>query len=62
MAQILEQSDLQGSLQAYGTATNILKEKVNAEIPPEILNNVACLHYRLVNNRNLFYCSRLLFI
>lgn len=49
LAQILEQSDLQSSLQAYGTATKILKETVNAEIPPEILNNVACLHYRLEN-------------
>lgn len=49
MAQILEQNDLQGSLQAYATATNILKEKVKADIPPEILNNVAALHYRLGN-------------
>ncbi|KAF6205513.1 hypothetical protein GE061_019686 [Apolygus lucorum] len=49
LAQILEQSDLQGSLQAYGTATKILRETVHAEIPPEILNNVACLHYRLEN-------------
>lgn len=49
LAQILEQNDLQGSLHAYGMATNILKEKVHAEIPPEILNNVAALHYRLSN-------------
>lgn len=49
LAQILEQNDLQGSLNAYATATNILQEKVNAEIPPEILNNVAALHYRLGN-------------
>lgn len=27
----------------------ILKEKVNADIPAEILNNVAALHYRLGN-------------
>lgn len=46
-AQILEQNDLQGSLQAYATATHILADKVNADIPPEILNNVAALHYRL---------------
>lgn len=46
LAQILEQSDLQGSLNAYGTATRILNEKVQAEIPPEILNNVGALHYR----------------
>lgn len=49
LAQILEQNDLHGSLQAYATATNILKEKVKAEIPSEILNNVAALHYRLEN-------------
>lgn len=49
LAQILEQNDLQGSLQAYATATQILKEKVNEDIPPEILNNVAALYYRLEN-------------
>lgn len=49
LAQILEQNDLQGSLQAYATATHILTEKVRADIPPEILNNVAALHYRLGN-------------
>uniref|UniRef100_A0A182IN46 Tetratricopeptide repeat protein 21A/21B fourth ARM domain-containing protein n=1 Tax=Anopheles atroparvus TaxID=41427 RepID=A0A182IN46_ANOAO len=49
LAQILEQNDLPASLQAYGTATSILTEKVNADIPPEILNNVAALHYRLGN-------------
>lgn len=49
LAQILEQNDLQGSLQAYATATNILTDKVKADIPPEILNNVAALHYRLGN-------------
>lgn len=49
LAQILEQNDLQGSLNAYRTATNILTEKVKAEIPPEILNNVGALHYRLGN-------------
>lgn len=47
LAQILEQNDLQGSLNAYATATQILKEKVQEDIPPEILNNVAALHYRL---------------
>lgn len=49
LAQILEQNDLTASLAAYKTATSILTEKVNAEIPPEILNNVAALHYRLSN-------------
>lgn len=46
LAQILEQSDLQASLNAYGTAMKILRDKVQAEIPPEILNNVGALHYR----------------
>ena len=49
MAQILEQTDLPGSLQAYNTAIKILKEKVEADIPPEILNNVGALHFRLGN-------------
>ncbi|KPJ14381.1 RNA polymerase-associated protein CTR9-like [Papilio machaon] len=49
LAQILEQNDLQGSLNAYSTAMKILKDKVNADIPAEILNNVAALHYRLGN-------------
>ncbi|XP_063981062.1 RNA polymerase-associated protein CTR9 homolog [Diachasmimorpha longicaudata] len=49
LAQILEQSDLTAALNAYGTATRILKEKVEAEIPAEILNNVGALHYRLGN-------------
>lgn len=46
LAQILEQSDIQGSLNAYGTAIKILKKDVQAEIPTEILNNVGALHYR----------------
>ena len=50
LAQILEQSDLNAALNAYGTATRILKEKVQADIPPEILNNVGALHYRYVPN------------
>ncbi|XP_013407912.1 RNA polymerase-associated protein CTR9 homolog, partial [Lingula anatina] len=49
LAQIMEQSDIQGALQAYGTATRLLKEKVEADVPPEILNNVAALHFRLGN-------------
>lgn len=49
LAQILEANDIQGALQAYGTATKILKEKVQDDIPPEILNNVASLHFRLGN-------------
>ncbi|XP_069759858.1 RNA polymerase-associated protein CTR9 homolog isoform X2 [Narcine bancroftii] len=49
LAQILEQSDIQGALSAYGTATRILQEKVQADVPPEILNNVGALHFRLGN-------------
>ena len=54
LAQILEATDVTGALSAYGTASKILKEissieKVQHEIHPEILNNVASLHYRLGN-------------
>lgn len=49
LAQILEQSDIQGALSAYGIATQILNEKVQADVPPEILNNVGALHFRLGN-------------
>lgn len=54
---------IQGALSAYGTATRILQEKVQADVPPEILNNVGALHFRLgnlgeakVGNRNLPFC------
>jgi RNA polymerase-associated protein CTR9 len=36
-------------LAAYATASKILKDKVQAEIPVEILNNVGALHFRLNN-------------
>lgn len=49
LAQILEQNDLQGALSAYTTAMKILREKVQVDVPPEILNNVAALHFRLGN-------------
>uniref|UniRef100_A0A667ZPI8 RNA polymerase-associated protein CTR9 homolog n=1 Tax=Myripristis murdjan TaxID=586833 RepID=A0A667ZPI8_9TELE len=49
LAQILEQTDIQGALSAYGTATRILQEKVQADVPPEILNNLGALHFRLGN-------------
>ena len=49
LAQILERTDITGALQAYHTATKILTEKVEADIPPEILNNVAALHFRMGN-------------
>ena len=46
---LLQHSLPQGALSAYGTATRILQDKVEADIPPEILNNVAALHFRLGN-------------
>ncbi|KXJ22497.1 RNA polymerase-associated protein CTR9-like [Exaiptasia diaphana] len=49
LAGILEQSDVQAALEAYGTSSNLLKEKVQADVPPEILNNVGALHFRLGN-------------
>lgn len=49
LAQILEQNDLQASLNAYATASNILTDKVKVEIPAEILNNVSALQYRMGN-------------
>lgn len=49
LAQILEQNDLQGSLAAYGQATKILTENINADVPPEIWNNIAALNYRMGN-------------
>ncbi|KAF6031543.1 CTR9 [Bugula neritina] len=49
LAQILESNDVQGALTAYGKATSILREKIEADVPPEILNNVAALHFRLGN-------------
>ena len=49
LAQILEQSDLHGSLKAYETAMSIWKDKVKETIPPQIVNNVGSLHSRLGN-------------
>ncbi len=56
LAQILEQNDPQGSLNAYKTATNILRDKVETDIPPEILNNVGSLHFRLGNMEESLRC------
>ena len=49
LAQILSQSDLPASLNANMTALKIFTEKVGAEAPPEILNNIGSLHYLLAN-------------
>ncbi|XP_028412693.1 RNA polymerase-associated protein CTR9 homolog [Dendronephthya gigantea] len=57
LAGILEQTDVQAALSAYGTASRLLKEKVGADVPPEILNNVGALHFRLgnLNEAKKFY-------
>lgn len=47
----------QGALSAYGTATRILQEKVQADVPPEILNNVGALHFRLGNLGEAKVCN-----
>lgn len=68
LAQILEQSDILGSLAAYAKAMDLMRNSNNNYIPPEILNNVAALNYRLeINYSNqiivqvviLFYYYRL---
>lgn len=56
LAGILEQSDVQAALEAYGTSSNLLKEKVQADVPPEILNNVGALHFRLGNLKEAKVC------
>lgn len=40
---------LQGALDAYNKASQILTEKVGADIPPEILNNIGALYFKLGN-------------
>ena len=42
-------SSTQGALQAYEKASHILTDKVGADIPPEILNNIGALHHKLDN-------------
>ncbi|RDD42841.1 RNA polymerase-associated protein CTR9-like protein, partial [Trichoplax sp. H2] len=49
LAGILEGSDIQGALSAYGTSSRLLQETLETDIPPEILNNAAALHFRLGN-------------
>jgi len=36
----------QGSLDAYNKASHILTDKVGADIPPEILNNIGALYFK----------------
>uniref|UniRef100_H2YEL2 Uncharacterized protein n=1 Tax=Ciona savignyi TaxID=51511 RepID=H2YEL2_CIOSA len=56
LAQLLERQQststsdgVQGALAAYGTATSLVQDRVKADVPPEILNNIAGLHFRLGN-------------
>ena len=56
LAQILENSDATQSLQSYRTASKILREKVEADIPPEIMNNVGALHFRQKETEKSLEC------
>lgn len=38
---------MQGALDAYNKASQILTDKVGADIPPEILNNIGALYFKL---------------
>ena len=38
---------VKGSLKAYEKASQLLTETVGTDIPPEILNNIGCLHFKL---------------
>lgn len=40
---------IQGALQVYEKASQILKDSVGADIPPEILSNIGALHHKLDN-------------
>jgi hypothetical protein len=40
---------VQGALQAYEKASQILTDSVGADIPPEILSNIGALHHKLDN-------------
>jgi RNA polymerase-associated protein CTR9 len=46
LGQLLESTDIPGALAAYTTATRLLKDSLQEDLPPEILNNVGSLHYR----------------
>ena len=56
---------IKAALSAYGAASKILKEKVETDVPPEILNNVGALHFRLgnINEAKVFLisCSFIIF-
>jgi RNA polymerase-associated protein CTR9 len=47
LAGILEENNITGALQAYEKASSILTDTVGVDIPPEILNNIGALHFKL---------------
>ena len=49
LAEILEGVDLQGALDAYMTASKLIREFHERDTPMEMLNNMGSLHYRLNN-------------
>ncbi|CAF0874480.1 unnamed protein product [Didymodactylos carnosus] len=49
LAEILEGVELQGSLEAYLTASKLIHETQEIDTPVEILNNMGSLYYRLNN-------------
>jgi RNA polymerase-associated protein CTR9 len=49
LAGILEENNITGALQAYEKASSILTDTVGVDIPPEILNNIGALHFKLEN-------------
>ena len=42
-------ASIQGALQVYEKASQILTDSVGADIPPEILSNIGALHHKLDN-------------
>ncbi|CAF0835802.1 unnamed protein product [Didymodactylos carnosus] len=49
LAEILEGVELQGALDAYLTASKLIRETHGVDTPVEILNNMGSLYYRLNN-------------
>ena len=52
----------QGALLAYEKASSILTETVGVDIPPEILNNIGALHFKLENFEEAKVCVLILCI
>ena len=50
-------SHTQGALQAYDKASLILTDKVGADVPPEILNNMGALHFKQGNLEEAKVCG-----